>query len=318
MEILREIINGTLLGDASIKIEKYNDSRYFSYKLTAKDRNFLLWCQKLFDLFKVKSWISLENKVSLTHSLWFYINTCPYPEFLNLHSKWYIPKDGRNFKIVPRDLEITPTVLLHWYLGDGCLVRQKGSNRIPRIVFATNCFTKEDVDFLIGKLKTLGLNFYSNAATSGFNKGKASGYVLISKTEDGTLFRFFKLIGLKCPEEIESCTTGSKGRGSIKHYFKNKWPAEDDWLRILSNTKGIGKIIKQKRTSLGISQGELAKRVGCGRNTIKRVERGVRFASVELLSKILNTIDLNPSELSGFSAERPLEKDLNTTNAIIG
>jgi len=146
---------------------------------------------------------------------------------------------------------------------------------------------------LIEKLKTLDLNFYSNAATSGFNKGAPSGYVLISKTEDGTPYKFFKLIGLECPEEIRECTTGAKGRGSIKHFFENKWPTEEDWLKILSNTKGIGKIIKEKRNLSCISQGQLAKKVGCGRNTIKRIERGVRFPSVKLFRKILESLSVD-------------------------
>ncbi len=292
-ENLEEIINGSLLGDATVGVTL---GKYFTYAHTAKDYNYLKWQADFLESFDVKHYITADNKKNGTHRLGIYINATKN-EFLNsLHSKWYMPKDGRNFKIAPSDLQLTPTVLLHWYLGDGCLVRQKSSNRIPRIVFATNNFTKEDVDFLIEKLKSLGLNFYSNAATSGFNNGAPSGYVLISKSEDGTPFRFFKLIGLECPKEIENYTTGSKGRGSIKHYFKNKWPTEEDWLRILSNTTGVGKIIKQRRFSLKISQGRLAKRVGCGRNTIKRIERGVRFPSVDLFRKISECLEIKPDD----------------------
>jgi hypothetical protein len=41
MNELLETINGTLLGDACIKFDNYNYSKYFVYKLTAKDRNFV-------------------------------------------------------------------------------------------------------------------------------------------------------------------------------------------------------------------------------------------------------------------------------------
>ncbi len=290
-ENLHEILNGTLLGDASIG-EK--SKKYFYYKHVAKDGKYLEWQNTLLNQFDIRGFIGLDNKIGNIQRLGFYLNSFNDKDLINLHSKWYIPKDGKNFKIVPRDIELTPTVLLHWYLGDGCLARNK-ENRIPCITFATNCFSKEDVEFLIRELKMVGLTFYFNQATSGFNKGEKSGYVIRSKSDDGTPYRFFKLIGLECPEEIEDCTTGSKGRGSIKHYFKNKWPTEEDWLRIFSNTNGIGKIIKEQRKSLGISQGQLAKKVGCGRNTIKRIERGVRFASVGLFRKVLTELEIQSS-----------------------
>ena len=293
-EKLEEIINGTLLGDGCVKFDNYKYTKYFCYKLTAKDRNFLKWFEIFLNNFGIKYWATIDNPT--VHALYFYINTCPYPEFLNLHSKWYIPKNGRNFKIAPKDLELTPTVLLHWYLGDGSLIRAR-ENRVPRIVFATNNFSKEDVDILIQKLKKLGLNFYSVASTSGFNKGKYSGYVLNSYTQDETLYRFFKLVGLKCPIEIENCSTGRKGRGSKEHFFRNKWPTEEDWLRILSNVQGIGKLIEVKRESLGISRSQLAGKVGCQSNSIRRIEVGIRLSSVGLLKKILEELKMEYKDL---------------------
>jgi hypothetical protein len=43
--------------------------------------------------------------------------TLSYLQFGVYRKKWY-PND---LKTIPRDLKITPTILLHWYLGDGSL-----------------------------------------------------------------------------------------------------------------------------------------------------------------------------------------------------
>lgn len=267
-------------------------NHHFYYKHAAKDKKYLEWQSRLLEKHGIKGCIGLDNRISEVYRLGFYINSLRNDYLTDLHKNWYRKVNGRNIKHLPGDLNINPLVLLHWYLGDGSLIRQKG-NRIPRIVLATNNFSKEDINFLLEKLKLLELNFYSLRCFSGFKNGKESGYVLISKTEDGTPFRFFRLVGLECPKEISECITGRKGRGSRLHHFRDKWPTPEDWLRILSNEPGIGKILKKRRLELGISQGQLAKKAGVGRNTVKRIERGVRWPSVALFRTYLNILDIN-------------------------
>ena len=60
-----------------------------------------------------------------------------------LHDKWYT-LEGR--KIIPRDLKITPRILLHWYIGDGTL-------RNTQISLATYSFTREEVELLAEKIE---------------------------------------------------------------------------------------------------------------------------------------------------------------------
>ncbi|MFQ5647869.1 MAG: helix-turn-helix domain-containing protein [Candidatus Aenigmatarchaeota archaeon] len=286
---LLDIINGNLLGDACVRVWR---GKYFYYKHTAKDKRYLEWLADLLDELRVTIYIVTDNPKAGTYALGFYINKSRVESLLNLRKKWYRSANGKTVKIIPEDIELNPTVLLHWYLGDGSLVRQKG-NRVPRIVLATNNFSKQYIDFLIEKLRDIGLNFYPLQSFSGFKNGAKCGRVLISKTSDGTPFRFFKLIGIRCPEEIKKCFTGNKGRGSKRHYFGGKWPNEEDWLRTLHNAP-IGKIIKERRVELGMSQGQLARKVKIGKNTIKRVERGVRYPGVSLFRKLLNTLKINP------------------------
>jgi len=198
--------------------------------------------------------------------------------------------------LVPRDLKLTSTTLLFWYLGDGSLIRRKNDpNRVPFIVLATNNFSKKYIDFLIRKLKELNLNFYPVKYKSGFT-GKFCGYCLYSKTQDGTPFRFFKLIGFKCPKEIANCFTGRKGRYRELKLFKDKWPTEDDWIRILSNVK-IGKILRKRRLELGLTQAQLAEKVGVRREMIRDVELEKRNLNVKNFRKILNVLDLHISNV---------------------
>ncbi len=291
---LSELINGTLLGDASIRIYK---NRYYYYSLNAKDKKFLEWNRRSFKKFNIPTYIALNNAISKVFTLGFYINARQNIELSSLRGKWYRRHNDKTVKVVPKNLEITPTTLLFWYLGDGCLVRRKNDeNRVPTIVIATNCFSKDDIMVLIGKLKELGLNFYPVEYTSGFT-GKKCGYCLYSNTQDGTPYKFFKLIGLDCPKEIENCTTGAKGIYHEQKFFKDKWTTEENWIKILSNVKEIGPILRKKRFEMGLSQNQIGKKVGIRRENIRDVELMKRNFSVKNFRKILETLNLDANYL---------------------
>ncbi|MBI2547682.1 MAG: helix-turn-helix transcriptional regulator [Candidatus Aenigmarchaeota archaeon] len=145
---------------------------------------------------------------------------------------------------------------------------------------------------MIQKLKELNLNFYPVEYKSGFT-GKKCGYCLYSKTSDGTPFRFFKFIGLECPLGIASCSTGSKGIYHEQKFFKDKWPREEDWIKILSNIKLIGPILREKRSELGLSQNQLGNKIGIRRENIRDVELMKRNFGVKNFRKILEALDLD-------------------------
>jgi DNA-binding XRE family transcriptional regulator len=292
---LFEVINGTLLGDASISVHL---NKYYRYSLTAKSKEFLEWVSKIFSSFGIPTYITLNNKITNVYSLGFYINARGISELMKLREKWYTKVNGKTVKIVPKDLELTPTTLLFWYLGDGSLVRRRNDeNRVPHISLATNSFSREDVEFLQEKLKRLGLNFYvvTSNRKSGFGKECKTEYVLFSKTKDETVFRFFKLIGLECPNEIKNCYIGSKG--GEPHFFKDKWPTKEDWIKILSNVKEVGPILRKRRLELGLSQNQLARKVGIRRENIRDVELMKRCFSVKNFRKILEALNLDVEEI---------------------
>ncbi|MDI6807046.1 MAG: helix-turn-helix domain-containing protein [Candidatus Aenigmarchaeota archaeon] len=287
---LLELINGTVLGDASIRVDK---NKYCYYSLNAKDKNFLKWIKRLFENFNIPTYITLNNATSKVFALGFYINARQKIKLLSLRRRWYKKENGKTQKIVPKDLELTPMTLLFWFLGDGTLIRRKNDpNRVPFVVLATNTFSKEDIDSLIQKLKELGLSFYPVKYKSGFTR-KDCGYCLYSNTQDGTLFRFFKLIGFECPKEIANCSTGSKGIYKEGKFFKDKWPTEEDWIKILSNIKEIGKFLREKRLELSLSQNQLAQKIGIRRENIRDVELGKRNFSVKNLRVVLKALNLD-------------------------
>jgi len=74
--------------------------------------------------------------------------------------RWY-PIERRDYpvgfrKSIPQDIEINPTVLLHWFLDDGSTSYRVRDKKIKydqiRLVFCTDSFTKEDQEMLAKKV----------------------------------------------------------------------------------------------------------------------------------------------------------------------
>ena len=54
----------------------------------------------------------------------------------------------------------------------------------------------------------------------------------------------------------------------------------------------VGRVIKERRQSLSITQRELAALAGIGINTLTKIERGEANPSMAVIDKILNTLGL--------------------------
>lgn len=52
--------------------------------------------------------------------------------------------------------------------------------------------------------------------------------------------------------------TGRKGKGSKIHYIRDKSPTQEDWIKILSKVKEVGKIFKEKRLEMSLSQKKIS------------------------------------------------------------
>jgi transcriptional regulator with XRE-family HTH domain len=60
---------------------------------------------------------------------------------------------------------------------------------------------------------------------------------------------------------------------------------------------GFGAAVRQERSALGISQGELAKRSGLHRTYVSDLERGARNPSIESIEKLAQALDVSVAKL---------------------
>lgn len=69
------------------------------------------------------------------------------------------------------------------------------------------------------------------------------------------------------------------------------------------DNKKIGQRIKQAREALGMTQAELARRMGySARSTINRIENGSQAFPMKKLDKFAQVLDVTPASLAGFTA----------------
>jgi hypothetical protein len=174
---LLEILDGELLGDACL-ISPTGFQAYFSECVGFDKKE---WLKYIYDMLA-------NNKIPIKENAIYYRRDKPGWQFHtrstielgNLHKKWYIENKSFNFaqsrtfsnrryiKIIPKDISITPCVLLHWYIGDGSNKKNGGS------ILCTNGFTYNEVEFLRFRLKEdleISTSHYKDG-TIGFAKGE--------------------------------------------------------------------------------------------------------------------------------------------------
>ena len=188
-----EVIKGTLLGDGSIlmysktgvsapRYSKFSSKEDYAFHIAShlhkkpKDRIFLSTKEVEGKFYEGYSFRTTTTKL-LT----------PYYE------KWY---SGENHKkIVPKDLILTPRIILYWFMDDGYTIYRDAYIGIREIVIGGLCsesFSKEDNEFLCNQLKNMRLS-----ASVRFGKGiKGTGYrIFLNQTAFPT---FWNIIGV-CP-----------------------------------------------------------------------------------------------------------------------
>ncbi len=318
------IIEGSLLGDGCIA--KYETSRQGVYLQEAKDKRYLEWLGGLLNESGIKCKIvptKSKSSYSKSKKPFYRLYTHSCPALFNFRKKWYISNtEGKETKRVPADIKLAPPSLLHWYLGDGNLKHDKRPGKRggrPSVRLFTNDFLKEDIKLLLEKLeKDFDLNFYS---VPKLNKNIKKGYALYLCTAD--LFKFFKIIGQKPPIEIKNSIT-KKVEGGKTSTFKEKWPTEEDWIKILAKTKGVGQLLKERRKELGLTQIELTRRVGVTKHHISEIECGRKQMSLKCFNKILNVLKIDikaiittfSNKKAGEIVSQKLKKSLTATDLI--
>jgi len=138
----KEIATGLLMGDGNVYLTPSNTGKIRCIMVA---KQYLEYLYDSFDIVSSKVSISktAEEKAKENRDSGFSPNakeenyqdqyiweSKTHPYFTNLHN-WY--KSGE--KIWPDNIQLTPTVLKHWYVGDGCANYKSGSNYITISAF---------------------------------------------------------------------------------------------------------------------------------------------------------------------------------------
>ena len=187
----KEVIDGCLLGDACLtKWNKVSDNSNPCFRKRNKHKDHIEY---------VATILNLSNKCIQTKSEKFKDNiydvttlqSQSHIELMDFYKRWY-PENNSFKKIVPDDIVITSTVLLHWFMDDGCTWYRNDRIGMPVVgSFSSESFTKEENMMLIEKIKV------------------STGLILtLQKCNTGTSYRisiptsvipqFFEVIG-SCP-----------------------------------------------------------------------------------------------------------------------
>ena len=110
------------------------------------------WIKTLIPLFssftKLKVFVKPSNTESIKWSCGF--DTSSSVELFSYWKKWYSNKSGKTKKVLKKDLSLTPTVLLFWYIDDGYF---SGTD----LSLCTNNFKFEEQKSLIKLLSEVGI-----------------------------------------------------------------------------------------------------------------------------------------------------------------
>jgi hypothetical protein len=142
----REVVDGLMLGDGQIDpksilhLEQCNARR--GWVLQVQSHLVQAGCTS--KLLKIPPRIRVIEGREVISKPATHLYTPAYEELHDERARWY----PRGKKIVPRDLALTPLVLLHWFCGDGTCSSD------GHLIFCTQGFTRKDVAYLVEKLTT--------------------------------------------------------------------------------------------------------------------------------------------------------------------
>jgi len=147
-----QVINGSLLGDGYFgKYSKISDKSYPRFEKKNKHRDHVEYVAKILFSANFNKYIRKVTHFSFGkfHKGYVLRSYCQ-KKLLGLYKKWY-PESNNFKKVVPKCINLTPTVLLHWFMDDGNSYRRKGYGRRSRQILITLCtesFVKEDQEWL--------------------------------------------------------------------------------------------------------------------------------------------------------------------------
>jgi LAGLIDADG DNA endonuclease family len=133
-------LDGLLLGDGNYAYAKTRPGSNSYYRQPSKSFD---WLQELRDTFTCEGYSAEIYPYTVQDRHYGYLQSCASPELTEQRHRWY----PMGVKEIPPDLELTPTTLRQWYLGDGTM-RHRGAFA----AFCTEGFSRGSMDLLLAKL----------------------------------------------------------------------------------------------------------------------------------------------------------------------
>jgi len=141
-------LDGLLLGDGYVNPN--HNTKVGRVSMGLQHLEFLDYCMSF-----VKEYEPEEPKIyygKKDNGIWT-SKTHFHPDLYEQYLRWY--PGGK--KDIPEDIELTPTTVLLWYLGDGSLSAVNSANS-RSLYFATNSFPRKSIEnILVPKLEAIGV-----------------------------------------------------------------------------------------------------------------------------------------------------------------
>jgi len=199
----KPVIEGCLLGDGSMTSHSRSDDSAPVFRKTNIGYDHVLFvASQIFSQNAETRIKESKNKgfEGYTSQPIFHLRTLTHPEMMPMYRAWY-PPENDYIKVIPESIEITPDLLLHWFMDDGYsyYFNKKSGKKIYRylrVMFCTQSFQKEELEMLCKKIKqatglVMTLRFHQkNGEVSG------TGYELALSQKQ--IIDFFDIIG-PCP-----------------------------------------------------------------------------------------------------------------------
>lgn len=169
---LIHFMDGLLLGDGSVTLSPRGKSATYSH--TDKHEEYLKWLRNKLEKHSIGC-ANINRHTNNTYAM----RTKYYRDFVYFRQKWY--PDNKK-KVMPSTLELNPTILFNWFIGDGLFSKQSAK------VFISTQFDVEGRIRMANNLKKIGID------NSIYNHG-----IYIKADSRTEFFRYILSSGLEIP-----------------------------------------------------------------------------------------------------------------------
>lgn len=187
-EPMIEWIDGFLLGDGGIRftnkyiVENNGEYPYSRFHIGSIHKEWAEYGISKFTPYHIRETQKADDICERRPNPLYSCKTLGHNDIKVQAERWYPPPKFK--KIVPKDVRITPTSVMLWYLGDGTLINHHN------LSLATCGFSEDEINnILIAKLEDLGIH-------STIRRWKHYCYLVIRRNSIG---KFFDFIGHKSP-----------------------------------------------------------------------------------------------------------------------